>query len=84
MSNNTLSELLKFYREDRPYGWVMDRFIRKAEELEKQLNKIIEVNEFCQKRGIWKIGESAVYALMQRHDELVAQVERLTKEVAGK
>jgi hypothetical protein len=80
MNNNTLSELLKFYREDSPYAWVMDRFIRKAEELEKQLNEMIEVNEFCQKRGIGKIGESAVYALMQRHDELVDQVDRLKNE----
>lgn len=80
MSNNTLSERLKLWREDRPDGWIMDGFIKKAEELEKQLNKMIEVNEFCQKRGIGKVGDSAVYALMQRHDELVAQVERLKSE----
>lgn len=79
MNNNTLSERLKFWRSERPDGWIMDGFIKTAEELENQAKKIIEVNEFCQKRGIGKIGDSAVYALMQRHDELVAQVERLTK-----
>lgn len=79
MNNNTLSERLKFWRAERPDEWIMDGFIKTAEELENQVNEIAEVNEFCQKRGIGKIGDSAVYALMQRHDELVAQVERLTK-----
>lgn len=38
---------------------------------------LVEVNEFCQQRGIGKVGDSASAALMQRHDELAAQVERL-------
>lgn len=41
---------------------------------------LVKVNEFCQQRGIGKIGDSAAAALMQRHDELAAQVERLKHE----
>lgn len=83
-----LSERLKFWRADRPDECVMDGFIRCAEVLEWQLSdlvvKLAEVNEFCQKRGIGKVGDSAFHALMQRHDELAAQVDGLIQEAMDK
>jgi hypothetical protein len=88
VSNKTLSKRLKFWRAERPDEWVMDEFIRDAEVLERQLNdlaaKLVEVNNFCQKRGIGKIGDSAVSALMQRHGELEAKAELLMKEAIEK
>ena len=43
---NNLSEQLKYWRAERPDEWIMDDFIRKAEELEKA---ILEINDLATK-----------------------------------
>ena len=42
-----LSELLKFWRAERPDEWTMDEFIREAERMEKKIQNTSSNSEYA-------------------------------------